>query len=76
VAYRRVKAESGLAGVARAHANGLFRVAKCGFHPMDACRIAETDGYDPTIIFAIEQGTAERGAVAPRSGPVLHGRAL
>jgi hypothetical protein len=38
--------------------------------------IAETDGYDPTIIFAIEQGTAERGAVAPRSGSILHGRAL
>jgi hypothetical protein len=31
--------------------------------------------HDPTIIFAIEQGTADRGAVAPQSGPVLIGRA-
>jgi hypothetical protein len=32
--------------------------------------------HDPTIIIAIEQGTAERGAVAPQSGPVLIGAAL
>jgi hypothetical protein len=32
--------------------------------------------YEPTIIIAFEQGTAERGAVAPQSGPVLIGPAL
>jgi hypothetical protein len=31
--------------------------------------------YEPTIIFTIEQDTAERGAVALQSGPVLIGPA-
>jgi hypothetical protein len=31
--------------------------------------------YEPTIIFAIELGTAERDAVAPQGGRVLIGPA-
>ncbi len=65
-----------------AHANGLLRVAKCGFQPMDegrsGCQLQrnrERMDYEPTIIFAIEQGTAKRGVVALQSGHVHIGRA-
>jgi hypothetical protein len=64
-----------------AQANGLLRVAKCGFQPMDGCSSGcQLQGnrrkgwiHEPTIIFAIEQGAAERGAVALQGGPVLIG---